>query len=269
MITKTPKPFFSIITVTLNNLDGLKRTHNSIKNQTLNDFEWIIIDGASTDGSAEYIKTTDANWISEPDNGIYDAMNKGIERANGEYLLFLNAGDELAAPETLAKIQNAATNTPAFIYGDALENDKYKPARKANITSGMFTHHQSMLYNRKALGNLRYDEQYKIAADYDFTARFLKENPNALYCPFPICNFEPGGLSQTNATLGRNEQYQIRKTLGLTNPLSNIIITGSQALLLTLRRTLPTLYWHLKSSGNSAPGNAQNHNQRARPETPA
>ena len=268
------QPFFTIITVTLNNLDGLKRTQKSLQNQMLNDYEWIIIDGGSSDSTIEHLKTTDSSWISEPDGGIYDAMNKGIERANGTYLLFLNAGDELAAAGTLEKIQTSVINAPDFVYGDALENGNYKPARKANISLGMFTHHQAMLYSLKALGNLRYDRRYKIAADYDFTARFLKENPNALYCQLPICNFEPGGISQTNAALGRSEQYQIRKDLKLTNPLTNILITSFQALLFALRQMMPALYWHLKSrpfllGRNNAPANAQNHTRRAHPENPA
>lgn len=269
------QPFFSIISVTLNNLTGLKKTHKSLRNQTSQDFEWIVIDGNSNDGTPDYLKTATAKWTSGPDFGIYDAMNKGIERAGGAYLLFLNAGDTLAEPETLAKLQTAAHayNPPAFLYGDSYEQNPqgeraYKPARLIDLKMGMFTHHQAMLYKRQAVGDLRYDLNYKIAADYDFTARFLKRNDDAFFCSFPICIFESGGISQTKATLGRREQYQIRKSLKLAGPVQNAVITGAQAALWALRRMAPTLYWHLKSSGSTAPANTQNDNPPAHPKNP-
>lgn len=91
-------PKLSIITINYNNLEGLKRTVASVVNQTRKDFEYIIIDGGSTDGSAAFIETQNqslAYWVSEPDAGIYNAMNKGIKEAKGDYLLFLNSGDHL------------------------------------------------------------------------------------------------------------------------------------------------------------------------------
>ncbi|MGB8703989.1 MAG: glycosyltransferase, partial [Gillisia sp.] len=93
------KPLLSIITVNLNNLEGLKRTMQSVFEQTWQEFEYIVIDGGSSDGSKEYIEANSAkidHWVSEPDKGIYNGMNKGIKVANGEYLLFLNSGDELS-----------------------------------------------------------------------------------------------------------------------------------------------------------------------------
>lgn len=97
-------PKLTIITINYNNLDGLKRTIESVVNQTWQEFEYIVIDGGSTDGSAQYIETQSANidyWVSEPDAGIYNAMNKGIAKATGGYLLFLNSGDHLYSNEVL------------------------------------------------------------------------------------------------------------------------------------------------------------------------
>ena len=94
----TDKPTLSIITVNLNNCDGLQKTIDSVVGQTFTDYEWIVIDGGSMDGSRELIEQYAdclAYWCSEPDNGIYNAMNKGISRATGEWLLFLNSGDSL------------------------------------------------------------------------------------------------------------------------------------------------------------------------------
>ena len=91
-------PKLSIITVNLNNREGLRKTAESVVSQTYKDYEWIVIDGGSTDGSKELIEQYAEHisyWVSEPDKGIYNAMNKGIRQAHGEYFLFLNSGDSL------------------------------------------------------------------------------------------------------------------------------------------------------------------------------
>ncbi|MGB4056615.1 MAG: glycosyltransferase family 2 protein [Alphaproteobacteria bacterium] len=254
-------PLFSIVTVTRNNCPGLVETARSLQQQTCSDFEWIIIDGASTDGTSDYLKTTNANWISEPDTGLYDAMNKGIARTIGDYVLFLNAGDKLAFPNTLARLQNfikAEKKPPALIYGDSLEGGAYKPARAAtHIKFGMFTHHQSILYKKSSLQNEPYDTRYKIAADYDLTARIMLRYKNALHYPLPICIFEQGGLSQTSAQKGRHEQFLIRRRLKITRLHENAAIYALQTAVWTARRFAPGLYWRVKSSGNMRRGSAQ------------
>ena len=110
----------SIITINYNNLSGLKKTIESVKSQTFQDYEWIVIDGGSTDGSKELIEENKeyfSYWVSEPDKGIYDAMNKGTILAQGEYCQFLNSGDYLIAPDTLAKIFNRPLQADVN-YGD-------------------------------------------------------------------------------------------------------------------------------------------------------
>ncbi len=111
-------PKLSIITINYNNLLGLKRTVESVVNQTWREFEYIIIDGGSTDGSAEYIESQSNHidyWVSEPDKGIYNAMNKGIKVATGEYLLFLNSGDFFFSKEVL-KENNSCLKVYDIIY---------------------------------------------------------------------------------------------------------------------------------------------------------
>ena len=120
-------------------------------------------------------------------------MNKGMDRAGGLYLIFMNAGDLFAqdtALQTIRRAAEAADPLPDFIYGDSRETEPgrpdgfYKKARShEHIGRGMPAHHQAMLYRRAAAGNLRYDLQYKIAADYDFTARFLQQTDKTLYIP--------------------------------------------------------------------------------------
>ena len=255
----------------MNNRDGLLKTKKSIENQTFMDLEWLVQDGASTDDTLEILNKAPSHGLSvqsTPDNGIYDAMNRAIDRATGTYLLFLNAGDTLATPKTLETIHSLASDTmPAFLYGDACENSHYKKARPhTKIAYGMFTHHQSMLYHRETIASLRYNTDYQIAADYDFTARFLLNrhprgeglprsnsgNPentrqsNCLYIPMPISIFEQGGISQQQTRLGRIEQYNIRKNLNLCSAITNQAIKTAQASNLIFRRVAPALYWQLK-----------------------
>jgi len=112
--------FFSIITICKDNLSELKKTHISISQQTSEDYEWIVIDGDSSDGTREWLKNIKtANWISEPDNGIYDAMNKGISFAKGKYLIFMNSGDCFDNNSVLSQCQKILEQhgSPAFVYG--------------------------------------------------------------------------------------------------------------------------------------------------------
>lgn len=242
---KTNPPLFSIITITRNNRSGLKKTFLSIRTQTNTNFEWIIIDGASTDGTKDDLKDIAADKIiSEQDSGIYDAMNKGLQHAIGEYVIFMNAGDMFASPNVLENISALTRSKPDFIYGDSLESNHYKPARShLKINWGMFTHHQAMFYQRESLGQLRYDMSYKIAADYNLTLRFLSFHKRVLYRPIPICIFESGGISQTQADLGRKEQYLSRKQNKSCSDFQNHLIQIIQMFRFKFRKVFPSLYW--------------------------
>lgn len=246
------KPIFSVITVTLNNIDGLIKTHTSLNAQNFENYEWIVIDGKSIDRTLEFLKTTDAHSISEKDSGIYDAMNKGIERATGDYLIFMNAGDIFASVETLQTISETITaESPDFIYGDALEIfegvDVYKRSRDIFfLPQGMITHHQSMVYNRQALKNLRYDLNYKIASDYDLTWRFTTDLTKISYISTPLCLFESGGVSERQAFKGRIEQFKIRRKNKIDLWLCIKIFT-LQSVVHSLRKISPRTYWRLKN----------------------
>lgn len=272
---------FSIITVTFNNIDGLRKTKNSVTAQNCDDYEWIVIDGGSTDGSQDILNDTNALLTSEPDSGIYDAMNKGIIRATGDYLIFMNAGDQFAAPDILTRIKTAIEDmiehtgaAPDFLYGDALEQSEtdpeqthLKPAREHHTAVlGMFTHHQAMIYRRALLaapslivspkgeplsdldGELFYDPQYVIAADYKFIIQFIRKSRIIFrITEFPICIFESGGISQQRAKQARKEQFDIRKHLGGVPVWLNTIVYGLQTLSYRTRRLSPKLYWKMKS----------------------
>jgi putative colanic acid biosynthesis glycosyltransferase len=214
-------PLFSIITITKNNADGFAITRASVQAQTLLDYEWIVIDGDI-----------------EPDEGIYDAMNKGIQRACGGYLIFMNAGDVFADVHVLTRIA-PLLNDADFAYGDALESGHYKPAHH-NIARGMVTHHQAMIFKRSAR---LYDLNYTIAADYKYTAQAIREAKNIVYLPFAVCIFEVGGVSQRRTRLGRQEQNAIRHEMGIKAPFTGVV----QALSQFLKNTAPRLYWAVRS----------------------
>jgi putative colanic acid biosynthesis glycosyltransferase len=242
---------FSIITITYNNIIGLKKTHQSIIQQTTNNYRWIVIDGGSSDATLDYLKSTNTTYISEADNGIYNAMNKGIKLSKEPYILFLNAGDCFAKKDSLETLENLIKkDRPDFIYGDSIEEKtnqfNYKKARHhSKINQGMFTHHQSMIYKADLFETNNYNEKYIIAADYDLTLRALKKSLIISYLPQPICIFEAGGLSQQKIIQGRIEQFLIRKEFGISIYKNTAIFIG-QTFIFYLRRFAPRLYWFLK-----------------------
>ena len=146
------KPLVSIITINRNNLVGLRRTIASVLSQTWKEFEYIVIDGDSSDGSDEFIRTKDSlidKWISEPDTGIYNAMNKGIKMASGEYLLFLNSGDELYSSNILEQNKDDIKEVDLVYFNiQMISDDKayiHKYPDKLNFEFLMF----KMCFNNK------------------------------------------------------------------------------------------------------------------------
>jgi len=210
MNKKTPK--LSIITVCYNNKNGLQKTMESVVNQTFTDYEYIIIDGGSTDKTIELIKENEQHidyWISEKDNGIYDAMNKGIKTAKGEYCYFLNSDDYIAAPNTLEKIFAKLKPETDIIYGNlaVTKNNKLQKVLKfsKNITPYSFfrhkvaIHHQASFIKRELFEQYGYyNEKTKIISDWLFffeTALLYKVQTQYINRVFAVFLF--GGKSST------------------------------------------------------------------------
>jgi putative colanic acid biosynthesis glycosyltransferase len=221
-------PLITIITICFNNHAGLLRTHNSIRAQLMCDFEWVVIDGGSKDSTVSFLKATEEveniHWLSEPDEGIYDAMNKGIDRAKGSFVVFMNAGDTFVDSHTLEYIANNLRDGHVdFLYGDSLEQFNgnalmYKAAKgHKNLFYGMFVCHQAVYYRRTLIGAMRYSNELKIAGDYDFTVRFLKQAHCIKYIPSALCIFDLEGTSNKNREVGRRENWRIqRDVIGLS-----------------------------------------------------
>jgi putative colanic acid biosynthesis glycosyltransferase len=248
------KSAFSIVTVCKNALRDLQHTFDSIVRQTSPDWEWIVVDGNSDDGTSPFLDEKGRadhriTWISEPDKGLYDAMNKGIARSQGSYILFLNAGDTFASDNVLnSVITDSWPDYPDFIYGDAKEvsvnNEIFlKRAKSASwVWYGMFTHHQAMFFSRIRLGSIRYRTEYAIGADYAFVVEFLLRSKNIHRLQVPICIFKQGGLSSVHYKRGWDDQWNIRKVFLGYSSFRNFFIRCLQICPMTLRRMSPKIY---------------------------
>ncbi|WP_158045839.1 glycosyltransferase family 2 protein [Skermanella pratensis] len=249
----SPGPLFSIITVVLNDRKGLGRTRSSLRRQSCRNFAWIVVDGGSEDGTRDDIARFApeiAWWRSGPDRGLYDAMNIGMAAATGDYLLFLNAGDELASPDSLERLAAVirAHASPDFLYCDALERTPRgtllrKPARShRTVWYGMFTHHQAMIYRRSAVADLSYDLSFKVGADYAFTISTLSRSARVARLREALIIFAPGGLSQAMASVGRRDQTRIRRQYLRLSAISCFLIMVVQSLAMLTRRGFPAFY---------------------------
>lgn len=223
----------SIITINRNNVSGLEKTIHSVLSQSTTEFEYIIIDGASNDGSVETIRRyadcfgERMKWISEPDKGIYNAMNKGIRMADGEYVEFLNSGDALVALDVVEKMYKALedNNYPSILYGNMLKdmpNGKIlrdKCFAGEDITflgfyTGTLNH--SPAYIKKDLFDKYglYDESLKIVSDWKWYLQAIilgEEKP--IYTDIDVTLFDMHGISETNKDLDKAERKQVLEQL--------------------------------------------------------
>ncbi|MGO8693357.1 MAG: glycosyltransferase family 2 protein [Rectinemataceae bacterium] len=194
----------SVVTVVRNDAAGLERTMASVAEQTRPGIEYIVVDGASTDGTLEAIRRradlVDA-WISEPDGGIYAAMNKGAAMASGDYVLFMNAGDRFYAAETVEKIFEPRPRTE-LLWGDCVieksgGGEEYDCARDVlrHLHRQMTVSHQSLFTRRSALLARPYDESLRIAADYDFLCERLLSGASWEYRALPVSRTDDRGVS--------------------------------------------------------------------------
>ena len=195
---------FSVIVPTYNSAKTIDKCLQSVIQQTCTDFEIIVIDGLSTDGTQDivkqYIKTNKVTLISEKDKGIYDAMNKGVSRSTGKWLYFLGSDDELYSNDILAMVaKNIKANPESkFVYGDVITSDgtieRYKNYGFKDLLSRCICH-QSIFYHQSLFDNEMYDLQYKVCADWDFNLKLFAGNINPVYTNQIIAKFNLAGVS--------------------------------------------------------------------------
>lgn len=195
---------FSVITVCYNAASTICSTIASVLNQTYQDVEYIVVDGGSKDGTIERLKeVTDERlrFVSEKDNGIYDAMNKGLKMATGDYLIFLGADDTFFDSQVLERVAKKITNKTDVIYGDVMLKT-YKKLYNGRFTRWTWGHrnicHQSIFYPKSVYSKYTYDEQYRRVADWDYNLRLLIDGIAFHYIAETICTFnDAGGASTT------------------------------------------------------------------------
>lgn len=198
------RPFFSIITVSYNAEALIEGTIRSTLAQTCGDFEIIVQDGASKDATLSRIPQDDRISIcSEPDKGIYDAMNKAVRRASGRYCIFMNCGDVFASDDVLERLQSSLSSAPepCIIYGDYQANGVYY--RQPDGISEFYLYrtplcHQSMAFARELFDTVGFfDLKYRIMADYDLTVKCFRAGTPFLRCDTIVCRYLGGGASET------------------------------------------------------------------------
>lgn len=219
----------SIITINRNNAQGLKKTMQSVVSQTSKDLEYIVVDGASTDESVEVIKhfaeQRDIRWVSERDKGIYNAMNKGIGMAQGEYVMILNSGDYLASPQVVDEMGKAlvANNRPDILYGNMLKiwpDGKTQRDRQLRDDYSLFDFYNGTLnpdgtYIRRSLFAQYgpFDESLKICSDWAWMLKTVGMNGvKPLHVDLDTLYFDMTGVSEggerSRQTI-RNERQQV------------------------------------------------------------
>jgi glycosyltransferase involved in cell wall biosynthesis len=222
-------PKFSIITVSKNAINGIANTIQSVLAQTFTDYEYIIIDSQSNDGTIDIIKRYNlqiTNFISEPDKGIYDAMNKGVSASTGEYILFLNAGDKFTTEYSLATVNTIIEQHKAEVYFGKIiwvdtENNYVITSKHEHIRYKSQLHtenfpHPATIYTRKVFDKYGFfDLNFPVYADYEWNLRALvKHNASFFYGDFIITTFFTGGISNNcENILQKHNENELLKSL--------------------------------------------------------
>lgn len=218
----------SIITINYNNCEGLRGTIESVLAQSFNDYEWIVVDGRSTDGSRELIEKYAghfAYWVSEPDKGIYNAINKGIAQAHGEYIQILNSGDRLFESDTLEKVF-AQELVGDINYGDAMLlynptwyagvpacekmiDKKYPDTVSLNYFKHDVINHQASFFRREVFDGHPYNESFLIAGDWAYCFEAVCRGLHFVHIPQTIVYYDNGGISAQWSERQKREREEI------------------------------------------------------------
>lgn len=224
------KPFISIVTVSYNAISTIEKTILSVITQTYSNIEYIIIDGGSTDGTVDIIRRYSADihyWISEPDRGIYDAMNKGVDQAKGDYIFFLG-DDILIDSNILLSIFMPLSCKYDFLYGNVKYSSGYMFVSKftSKILLHNTIHHQGAFYGRHLFSNFRYDTKLKLISDYELNLLIYLKRRYLKICRLNriVALCEEGGRSRVNICQSFRETNSIRSRY--MNFFLNLLLYG-------------------------------------------
>lgn len=239
----------SVITVCRNNLEGLKRTYHSVVDQWANDMEWLVVDGNSTDGTKRWLAACDYDklrYVSEPSNGVFDAMNKGVRLAKGTWVIFLGAGDVFCDKHILRKLITQLKEYYEIVAGDTVYFSRYgtrvcraKPLD--TVKQGMPFYLQSVLVQRALLLRHSFVARFDLAADYEFFYWAVDQHPVDLVMTYPITVVDGRDQGLEEVAIERERQYrQIQgRYRGFWNQLSWIGFVARQRLTRALCWLLP------------------------------
>lgn len=236
-------PKLSVITIVYNNVAAIERTMLSVLNQTYKNIEYILIDGASTDGTIDVInlyKDRLAKFISAPDKGIYDAMNKGLALATGDYVLFMNSGDEIYSTETVAAVFASAISGDIY-YGEtemfdenwnSLGQRRHRAPEHFDWHSfkfGMNISHQA-IYIKRSLTQ-PFDLKYKYSSDIDWILKATKKSSSIVNTHLYVAKYLVGGISKQKHLASLKERFKILSHYYgfIPNLLNHVIIALSLA----------------------------------------
>ncbi|MDE5728495.1 MAG: glycosyltransferase [Duncaniella sp.] len=217
-------PLYSIITVTYNASQTIPATIRSIASQTCRLFEWIVVDGASTDDTVRLVEQAGISGlrlVSEPDEGLYDAMNKGLGMAHGDYVIFLNAGDAFHSPDTLQAVADEIMDNdyPGIVYGqtDIVDASGHKiserhltaPTRLTvdSFRDGMVVCHQAFIVLRKL--TTAYNRRYRFSADFEWCLLCLQRSNRNLYIDSVLIDYLSEGMTTRNRRESLKERFAI------------------------------------------------------------
>ncbi len=219
------KPLVTVVTVTYNAEEFLERTIKSVIKQDYQNIEYIIIDGGSSDGTIDIIKKYEkyiSYWVSEKDDGLYHAMNKGTLKATGKWINFMNAGDTFVKKNTISKVSKYFNFEDELICGDILRgkdlNKYYKPKGLGEAYDAVFINHQASFVKTKLMKKFGFAENVKISGDYGFFFRCYIKGKRFKFIDIPISKNLEGGLSQCNNTIAWAEALYLQAKY-LKNPL--------------------------------------------------
>lgn len=237
-------PLISIITVVYNSQQFLEGTIQSIAAQQSSNFEYIIIDGGSTDGTLDIIKSYPEvvdHWISEPDKGLYDAMNKGLKAAKGQYVWFINSGDKIYDESTILLLESMALQNeyPDVIFGETViidTEDKEIGMRRLStpdiltwqkLIDGLIVCHQAILVKRSIAPF--YNTKFKISADYDWILTSLRKSKTIDNSHLILARYLDNGLSKNNIPRALKERFIVMsKNFGFAKAAANHIMIGTR-----------------------------------------
>lgn len=195
----------SVITVVFNSLEALRKTMRSVEMQDYDNIEYIVVDGGSEDGTSSFLadyKGKLTKWVSEPDKGIYDAMNKGIGMATGDACIFMNAGDTFVETDTVSRAVAMGAGTTDVVYGDIMKNGNRIIAKSPRNCHRMYYCHQSAFTSTECLREYPFDITHKMSADFKQAKQLFLAGKSFRHIDLVVADFDTSGISNTSRSKG-------------------------------------------------------------------